>query len=145
MISSNNFFSVSYNKVCVCAKFHLSLIFLKQKSKFQPLSPKNDKISQIESAEIFTNRSASPFLVSIGDVKSFKNQQLCLYRRRTNRLDDQFISNDQFDCINNKTHKSVDILCRRLVRQYKHETQRISNTQFRRPNISIRASIRRSN
>ena len=51
--------------------------------------------------------------------------QLYLYRRRTNRLDDQFISDDQFDCINTKTHKSVDILCRRLIRQYKHETERI--------------------
>ena len=43
----------------------------------------------------------------------------CIY------TEDELIVDDQFDCINTKTHKSVDILCRRLVRQYKRETDRI--------------------
>ena len=71
-----------------------------------------------------------------GDPHGANNQgkQLYLYRRRTNRLDDQFVLDDQFDCINTKTSKSVNILSRRLVRQYKYQTDRIFGRANRRTN-----------
>ena len=50
--------------------------------------------------------------------------------RRTIRLDEEFVSDEDFDCINAKTEKSVGILFRRIVRQYKYEKDSIFRGLF---------------
>ena len=56
------------------------------------------------------------------------SQKPYLYGDEEFVIDGDIVLDENFDSINAETKKSVAILMRRIVRQYKHETDRIFKT-----------------
>ena len=85
LILSNKLFSrVSYTKDWVCAKFHLSQTFLRRNPNFSLIRdpPSQKKTKKGKTGEIFKNRPVTPFLVTIGGIKSIAKRELPQFPKR---------------------------------------------------------------